>query len=365
MRSPAEMQTIQIEITNFCQFKCSNCTRFCQHHTKPFFMTTEEFRAAIDSLVGYSEAPHAIVGFMGGSPEWHPDFEAFCDYALSKIPRSKLGLWGTFPPQKKHLREVICRTFGNILLNDHSRGDILHAPVLMGSEEYFTETCPECKGIGVSTDKPELEMHSIQCPTCNGTGKVTNEADLFLATERCWIQESWSASINPKGAWFCEVAAALSDLFDGPQGWEVKPGWWKKTPMDFKEQRDWACRKCGAALPIARIRNSQDVRDDISPKNLERLQAIKSKKVAKGEYVVHEEFHFDQQLTVNHGYPTQSYKDAEYRQGIAARYGIWLKLNSAGYWDPQLCEGGPDTWEPKPSLFKILQQEYTGQEIRS
>ncbi len=327
MRSPAEMATIQIEFTSACVLKCSNCTRFCGTHNVPFFLDWDQYTAAIDSLVDFTEqTQQGIVGAMGGEPLLHPDFEKMCDYAASKIPRSRLGLWSTFPrgPKFVAMREVICRTFGNILLNDHSRGDILHAPVLMGAEEYFD-----------------------------------NDEDLFLATERCWIQESWSASINPKGAWFCEVAAALSDLFDGPQGWDVKPGWWKKTPMDFKEQRDWACRKCGAALPIARIRNSQDVRDDISPKNLERLQAIKSKKVARGEYVVHEEFRFDQQLTVNHGYPTQSYKEAEYRQGIAARYGIWLKLNAAGYWDPQLCEGGPETWEPKPSLFKILQQEYT------
>jgi hypothetical protein len=269
-----------------------------------------------------------MVGFMGGEPLLHPKFAQFCEYAATKITRAKLGLWSTFPdaPKYKRYAQIICRTFGNILLNDHSRDDILHAPILMASEEYFRKPCPNCTNAGGDS----------QCATCNGTGTVTDDQALFVATEHCWIQECWSSAINPKGAWFCEVAAALSDLFDGPKGWKVEPGWWKRTTMDFKEQREWACKKCGAALPLERIRNSQDNRDDVSLGNLERLKAIKSKKVARGEYVLQRDFKFDRSLLINNGYPNQTYKDAAFRQGIAARYGIKLIMNDHGYWEPTL-----------------------------
>ena len=39
MRSPQDMQIILIDITNACTERCSNCTRFCGNHKKPFFMT--------------------------------------------------------------------------------------------------------------------------------------------------------------------------------------------------------------------------------------------------------------------------------------------------------------------------------------
>jgi len=201
----------------------------------------------------------------------------------------------------------------------------LHAPVLMAAEDLFK-----------------------------------NDRELFAATERCWVQESWSASINPKGAWFCEVAGALSDLFDGPNGWKVEPGWWKRTTMDFREQRDWACRKCGAALPIARIRDSQDERDDVSKSNLERLKAVKSRKVAKGDYVLHDEFKIDPTLLEKGTYPDQSlYKDIQYRQRIADRYGIHLMLNDRGYLQPLLRKDG---WQaPKETLYQIINQKFPAQ----
>jgi Radical SAM superfamily/4Fe-4S single cluster domain len=335
MRSPAEMVTIQIELTSSCVLHCSNCTRFSGVRPKETFMSIEELKRAVDSLVEYSKLPHACVGAMGGEPLLHPDFVEFCDYAVSKIDRMKLGLWSTFPSGAKYkgYREVIARTFGNILLNDHSRDDILHAPVLMAAEDYFKNA--------------------------DGT---TDDRALFAAVEHCWIQESWSASVNSKGAFFCEVAAALDDLFGGPGGWPVEEGWWKRVPKDFTSQMEWACRKCGAALPIERTHNSQDPRDDVSLSNLERLKAIKSRKVARGEFILHEEAKVDPAL-IGHTYPRQTYQDAQYRQNIAAKYDMYLVLNERGYWEPRLKEDGgyhppaPPSAQP-PSLFKIFQDSY-------
>ena len=106
--------------------------------------------------------------------------------------------------------------------------------------------------------------------------------------DRCWVQNSWSASINQKGAYFCEVAAANALLYDRPDVWKVEPGWWKKTPKDFREQMEAACPKCGCALPLKR-RASVEERDDISPENLKALEG-KSKRVRDGKFV---ENHFE------------------------------------------------------------------------
>jgi hypothetical protein len=346
------MQTIQIELTSACVLKCSNCTRFSGTHVTPSFLSFEKFKAAIDSLAEYATLGHAIVGFMGGEPLLHPQFAEFCEYALTKIPRDKLGLWSTFPdaPKYKAYGPQIVKTFGVILLNDHSRDDIKHAPVLMASEEYFRKPCPACSGSGTGLT-PDMA-----CATCNGLKTVTDDLSLFAAVEHCWVQESWSASINSKGAYFCEVAAALSDLFGGPDGWPVEPGWWKRTPKDFQAQMDWACRKCGAALPLTRIRTSQDPKDDVSPGNLERLMAIKSKKVARGEVNVRDKFEFDPELIKKGTYPHQTYKEEFYRQSIAARYGIRLVLDRRGYWEPTMA---PTDWkpaEPPKPLFEIFEE---------
>ena len=321
MRPIAECDTVQIELTSACVLTCSNCTRFVGHQRKPFFLSGVEFRSAIDSLVGFVEGTNGIVGIMGGEPLLSPHFEEFCEYALERIPRERLGLWSTFPQKFVRYREVICRTFGNILLNDHSRGDILHAPLLQASEEFFR----------------------------NPDGTV-NSADLHLACEHCWVQESWSASINPKGAWFCEVAAALSDLFDGPQGWDVEPDWWKRSTKDFTAQREWACPKCSGALPLARRASIED-KTDASPGNLERLRAVGARRL--DDVIVHASPVFDKTL-VGNTYPKQTYQEESFRKGIAARYGIGLSMTPRGYWSPYLL---PDGWQPEkrpPSIFSIL-----------
>lgn len=354
MRSPAEQNTIQIELTSACVLKCSNCTRFCGTHKVPFFLEEDEFKAAIDSLVDYAKLPHALVGFMGGEPLLHPKFAEFCEYAATKIPREKLGLWSTFPSGDKYAgyRDIIVKTFGNILLNDHSRDDILHAPVLMASEEFFQKPCENAKD-GKCDES---------CKLCQGKGTVTDMRELLLATDHCWVQESWSSAINPKGAWFCEIAAALSEMFDGPEGWKVEPGWWKRTPIEFQKQREWACSKCGAAMPIKRIRNSQDPRDDVSPGNLERLKKIGSKKVKRGEYEVRDKFEFDNNLLKNHGYPNQTYKEMQYRQNIASKYGILLIMNKRGYWEPTIKPEGYVAPEPPPqNLYQIMKSRYSSE----
>jgi hypothetical protein len=312
------MDSIQIEITNACMNSCSNCTRFCGH-TIPFFLTFDQFRNAIDSLLEFP----GIVGFMGGEPLLHPEFEKFCEYALSKIERNNLGLWTSFPQGRENYREIICKTFGNVYLNDHTRKDIFHCPVLVAIEEI----------------EPDPQK-------------------MFLHIDHCWVQRDWSASINPKGAFFCEIAASMSILFDGNSGWKVEPGWWTRIPKDYREQVEEYCPKCGCAsttrfddgteIGLPR-RQSIDGRDDISIGNLKRLEG-KSLKIKQGKYVLSDLVGMD---------PPQKmwlYRDHEYRKSIAKRYGIELTINENEFHEPHLQEN----FIKKKPLWEQYREKYGG-----
>lgn len=315
MRALMKMDTIQIEVTNACVLACGNCTRMVGHK-KPFFMEWETFTRAVDSMVGF---PH-MTGIMGGEPLLHPRFPDMCDYALRVLGREHLGLWTTLPEKYAHYREVICRTFRSIFLNDHTRGDIFHAPLLVAAEDVY--------------------------PNDPGT--------MWNVIEECWIQMYWSASINPRGAYFCEVAAALSLLFNGPEGWPVEPGWWKRVPKDFTSQQEWACPKCGGAVSLPR-RKSVDERDDVSPSNRARLEAIHSYRERRGQLV-------DSPLKViANPEPMAAYKDFQWRQKIAARYGMRLAVNDLGFNEPFLSDGNGGAVEPvRSSLFDEYVRTYGG-----
>jgi hypothetical protein len=209
----------------------------------------------------------------------------------TKGPRLRFALWTTFPESKKHLRRTIVETFGAVYINDHSKPGIMHAPLLVASEE-------------VMPDPRERRAY----------------------IERCWVQNTWSASITPHGAYFCEVAAAMACLTGAP-GWPVEPGWWKRRPADYEEQVERFCNKCGAAMPLRR-RESVQVKDDISPGNLEMLRALGSPKVRRGEYQLYEEG------LVQEPEPMFSFAELEYRRKIAAKYDLGL----VGYVTPYLPE---------------------------
>jgi hypothetical protein len=305
MRPLIDMDTIQIEITNHCVRDCSNCTRFCGHIMKPYNMDMATFKTAIDSMAGYPK----MVGIMGGEPLLHPQFTEICEYAASVIPRKQLGLWTALPAKFEKYAEVICKTFGNIFINDHSRDDIYHAPILIGIEDA-----------------------------------MPNKDYMWAQIDHCWVQNTWSASINPNGVYFCEVAAAMSLLFQEKEySWMVEPKWWLRTPKDFRAQMEKFCPRCGLSLPLKR-RVSTDGRDDISPRNAKALLG-KSRKLDKciistGEIVQQPE-------------PMASYKDISYRQAIAGRYGMHLIATPNGF-----CE--PVMGLLRESIYSKLQKQFGG-----
>ena len=106
MRSPQDMQIVLIDITNACTERCSNCTRFCGNHKKPFFMDFETFKRAVDSMEGFP----GLTALIGGEPTLHPEFERFCEYLQSKYPRQDRQK-RLFYPQKQFIVELLHQEF--------------------------------------------------------------------------------------------------------------------------------------------------------------------------------------------------------------------------------------------------------------
>lgn len=278
MKSPQDMRIIQIDITNACIHKCSNCTRFCGHYKKPFYMDFETFKKAVDSFDGYC----GTVGIMGGEPTLHPEFSRFLEYLNehSYYPKAEnllvrptkdfmktvaqmeqnntfinnehgikrncvlgYGLWSALSSKYSDYYELIQDTFNFQALNDHTN-IMYHAPIMIRRKD----------------------MH-------------LSDEEWIKIRDDCWAQKEWSATITPKGAFFCEIAGALDILFDGPGGWKIEPGWWKRTPDQFGDQLKW-CELCGIALNTF-TRDANEEVDDMSAWWYETLSELGSPKVKK------------------------------------------------------------------------------------
>ncbi len=270
MRSPADMKVIQIDITNACTKRCGNCTRFCGHHVKPFFMTFEQFQTALDSLEGFK----GVAGIMGGEPTIHPQFIQFVEHMRDNfgydVPE-KASLAPT-PAFIDHISENV---FNFNRGENNQRG--LWTSISSKYADHF-ELIQDVFGVQCVNDHSNPSSHTTLMVTRKELGIPDDE--WFKMRDNCWVQNNWSASITHKGAFFCEVAAAMDATLDGPGGWPVEPGWWKRTPDQFGDQLNW-CEMCSACLPVPK-RNANDETDDVSPIWAEKLRQIKSPKQRKG-----------------------------------------------------------------------------------
>jgi len=279
MRSPAKMLTIQIDITNLCNKSCSNCTRFCGNYKEPFFMDFETFKRAVDSLDGFGGS----YGIMGGEPTLHPEFERFVHYIASKfepLPSMKKLIY----PQKdfikmQHSLELENRSImevdGETLYRSNGPG--LFSNMGKSYKKYYELICDSFY-VQCLNDHVTPNFHQPGLFARKDLGIPDDE--WFQLRDNCWIQNEWSATITPKGAFFCEVAGALDMLFDGPGGWSIEPDWWKRKPEDFAGQLHW-CELCGFALDTF-TRNSDESIDDVSPTLYEMLKKVNSPKLGSG-----------------------------------------------------------------------------------
>lgn len=265
MKSPADMKIIQIDITNACTKKCSNCTRFCGNHRKPFMMDFDTFKRAVDSMAGFP----GIVGIMGGEPTLHPQFEEFVQYFASKF-----GKQGILENARQPITNFNAHVVGNVFDIDCNNQRGLWSILGKRYYEHF-ELIQETFGYQVINDHASPSDHAALLITRKELGIPDEE--WIPMRDACWIQNRWSASIHPKGAFFCEVAAALDETFDGPGGWPIEPGWWKRKPEEFGEQLKY-CEMCSACLNVP-TRNANEETDDVSPVMYEKLVQIRSPKI--------------------------------------------------------------------------------------
>lgn len=287
MRSPKDMKTIQIELTNACIHSCSNCTRMCGHHKKNFFMDWHTFKRAVDSLEGFE----GTVGIMGGEPTLHPEFERFVMYVNEKfgVPKKDNAL---IKPTNTFMRTLLLETrekYKEYNATNEKNQVRIKGPGLWSSlcGNYYKhyELIQDVFEYQCLNDHQNISYHQPVMVTRKELG--IEDEEWFKLRDACWIQNTWSASITPKGAFFCEIAAALDMLFDGPGGWPIEKDWWKREPKDFTEQLHW-CELCGIALDT-KSRNANEEIDDISPKMYEKIKSIDSPKVKQGKINIYSE----------------------------------------------------------------------------
>jgi len=259
MIPPREQWCIQIDVTNACVRACSNCTRMIGHARETWFMPVDAFAAAVNALARFpADSPpdrlrrQKVVGMIGGEPLLHPEFPELCRLMAEAIPDPcQRGLWTGLNWRSHRHAAIIDRTFPRppayINPNDHT-GLVCHHPVLVAARD------------------------------------VLPAEDLWPAIERCELQEKWSASITPKGFFFCEVAGAFDTVFDGPGGMAVTPDCWTLDLDAYRQQIALWCPRCGICVPGLPKRRDSESRDDISQSNLATLQLLGSPRVAEGRY---------------------------------------------------------------------------------
>ncbi len=203
MKSPADMGIIQIDITNDCFNRCSNCSRFSGNHKKIYYMDWDTFRKACESL--QTTQFKGLVGIMGGEPTLQPEFEKFVKYYDSVIPDTMFVY--------KNINEPIdnISRYRRIHWNDYKeRKRGLWTSLGPGYAKHF-ELIRNVFEFQCINDHKSNIMHQVNTITRKELGIPDDEWEKLR--DKCWLQNNWSASITPKGAFFCEVAGALRHPF--------------------------------------------------------------------------------------------------------------------------------------------------------
>jgi hypothetical protein len=232
-------------------------------------MNWEFYKNAVKSLEGF----RGMAGLMGGEPTLHPLFDRFTCFLRDNYGVKEILKRGRkpIPNFQKYITDE--------LLKIKSMGRCLCSSMGKGYYQYF-EIIQESFHYQLLNDHRHSGRHQGILISRKDVG-ITDDEWIPLR-DACWLQNNWSASITPKGAFFCEVAATLDMLFRGPGGWAVEHGWWQRTPEEFGDQLKW-CEICGIAIKSP-LTTAKDGRDDVSPTVLEKFKKINSPKINAGKY---------------------------------------------------------------------------------
>ena len=259
MIDPQYQWCMPIDVTNKCNRACSNCTRLIGHGPT-FYMGLNQFAGILEAIKDFPEksppseaASFKLIGVIGGEPLLHPQFPELLEIMREKIPNQEhRGIWTSLNWQQTRHADVIQETFTDrgIHNNRHDLNRSRHSPVLIAIEDVIEDP---------------IEQQNI--------------------IDNCWLQRNWCGSITPKGHFFCEVAGSFDWVLDGPGGLPVESECWRKPLMDFQDQINRWCPRCGIALQMKGRLDSEEV-DDISWSNLDLLE--NSPRIRAGSYLLHE-----------------------------------------------------------------------------
>jgi glycosyltransferase involved in cell wall biosynthesis len=275
MRSPAEMDIVQIDISTKCHLACSNCTRLIPHQTQRSDMPVETFERAVRSMEGWN-APNKLIGVIAGEPTLHGNFE--------RISRRFAELWGGENTNNAKFPIKDFNDFATQRLFDRSNGRGLWTSLGNGFYRHYETIMEVYSHFNTNTHETAGQHQALLITRKDYTGATgMSDAEWEYNRDNCWVQKLWSATINDKGAYFCEVAGAIDRLyFDGKHAWPVEHGWWQRTPSDFKDQLE-LCNYCALAQPGPSQLDLLD-RDIISAEHKQILKKLGSPAIRKRAY---------------------------------------------------------------------------------
>ena len=296
MKEVKDKIAVHIDVTNACRFSCTNCYKFVGHYVRPYIMELETVKKAIDSLEGY-QGNYVITG---GEPTLHPDFAEICRYLRKKVPPEQRYLQTTGYKWRDY-KSLIKKTFaGRVGHNDHKDVTEKHHPMLVAIKDV------------VADDSLRGEL-----------------------IDKCWVRERWSAVINAKGCFSCELAGAFDVLYNGPGGLPIEKGWWAKGHEHFNEQMERYCSLCGAALPQPAV-DMKNNQDHISISNFRVLEKLRTPKFQKNRVLLVEKKYSPQDVKkiAEAWEPWQHLREEGSEKNIVAMICIFLKarLNLRYIW---------------------------------
>jgi hypothetical protein len=178
---------------------------------KRYNMNLNEIEKTLIAYKGFSEH----IGIIGGEPQIHPQFEEICEILLKYNSKRKYGLFTSINPKTSKYQKIIEKTFGMVAFNEHNPDQLnvcKHQPLTLAAKDM------------VPNQNLRTELY-----------------------KQCYFRLKWCGTVNPLGAFHCEIAASIAYLI-GQKGWDVKKGWWLK---DWREQIS-LCELCGGAVPQER-----------------------------------------------------------------------------------------------------------------